>query len=53
MVYNYDIRFGEVTKDNFKSSVVKMSLSNDKKTYTASTLDSTVKLVEKDSGEIL
>jgi len=53
IVYNYDIRFGEVTKDDFKSSVLKMSLSNDKKTYVASTLDSTIKLVEKDTGEIL
>lgn len=52
-VYNFDIRMGELDKDNFKVSVHNMNISNDQKSYVASTTDSKLHLVERGTGEIL
>lgn len=52
-VRTYDLRMGLVTADDMKSPVFRFSLSHDKKTYAATCMDGTIRLVDKERGEIL
>lgn len=52
-VRRYDIRAGRVHVDDCKAPVSKVSLSNDENCILASCLNSSIRLIEKDSGELL
>ncbi|KAL9653939.1 hypothetical protein ABK040_014152 [Willaertia magna] len=49
----YDIRMGKLKTDPFYSSIGHISLTNDNKCYSVTCLDSTIKLIEKDTGKVL
>ncbi|KAI8844768.1 WD40-repeat-containing domain protein [Chytridium lagenaria] len=50
---NYDIRAGQCYVDDVKSPITCASLSNDKNCILVSTLDDTVRLLDKENGEVL
>ncbi|TPX35046.1 hypothetical protein SmJEL517_g02394 [Synchytrium microbalum] len=49
----YDIRAGRVTADDIGQPVTSVCYSNDKNCLLISTLDSTVRLMDKDNGQVL
>ena len=49
----YDIRVGRVIQDNTTFPVTNISYSHDKNCILVSNLDSTLRLLDKDSGELL
>lgn len=52
-VRSYDLRMGLVTTDDMKHPVLRIGLSNDKKTYSATCIDGGIRLVDREKGEIL
>eukprot|EP00040_Diaphanoeca_grandis_P031608 m.189427 g.189427 ORF g.189427 m.189427 type:complete len:324 (+) comp32372_c9_seq1:266-1237(+) len=49
----YDIRMGAMNSDYLKDPVTSVSFSHDKNCILASTLNSTIRLLDKESGELL
>lgn len=49
----YDLRMGELQTDYFDQPVTSVTLSADAKTMLVTTLDSTVRLMDKDDGSLL
>ncbi|EGR27255.1 mitogen-activated protein kinase organizer 1, putative [Ichthyophthirius multifiliis] len=52
-IRTFDIRMGILTTDDMKHPVHSFSLSNDKKTYAASCLDSNIRLLDRENGFVL
>jgi len=52
-VRSYDIRMGAMNSDFLKDPVTSVSFSHDKNCILASTLNSTIRLLDKQSGEML
>ncbi|KRX03874.1 WD40-repeat-containing domain [Pseudocohnilembus persalinus] len=52
-VYNLDIRMGLLSQDNFNSGIQNLAMSHDKQTYIASSLKSTIYLVDRNDGDIM
>ncbi|KAJ3098169.1 WD repeat-containing protein 83 [Phlyctochytrium planicorne] len=53
IVRTYDIRFGRMEADDIKSPVTHTCFSNDQNCVLASSLDNTVRLLDKDNGDVL
>ncbi|KAH9819190.1 WD40-repeat-containing domain protein [Melampsora americana] len=49
----YDVRMGQLTQDYFEDPVTSIHLLNDSKTMTVSTLNSTIRLIDRERGEML
>lgn len=49
----YDVRKGSLTVDNLHAPVSSLCMSNDQECIVASTLDSSVQLLDKNTGELL
>jgi mitogen-activated protein kinase organizer 1 len=52
-VRNYDIRAGRLRTDHLGNPVTSVALSNDKNCILASCLDATIRLIDKENGELL
>jgi len=52
-VRNYDIRAGRLRTDHLGQPVTSMTLSNDRNCILCSCLDSTIRLLDKNSGDLL
>ncbi|KAG0151331.1 hypothetical protein CROQUDRAFT_36884 [Cronartium quercuum f. sp. fusiforme G11] len=49
----YDVRMGQVTQDYFEDPVTSIHLLRDSKTMTVSTLNSNIRLIDRERGEML
>ena len=52
-VRNYDIRMGQLHVDCIGQAVTSVSFTKDGQCLLASTLDDTIRLLDKDTGELL
>ena len=52
-VRNYDVRMGQLRVDCIGQPVTSVSFSKDGQCVLASTLDDTIRLLDKDTGELL
>ena len=52
-VRQYDIRMGRLIRDNFAAPVTSIALSNDGQCLLTSTLNSTIRVLDKPTGELL
>lgn len=52
-IRTYDIRFGSLTLDRLPAPVTSLTITKDRNCFLASTLDSTLRLLDRESGTLL